>query len=365
MINFEKEYILTDDGFGVHTFELNRSIKTKNFKEYYSVLKHVYSSGCRIHTIERKREIQVFPKGYKGMRMYVYRMNEVWGIRIIVTPRVLLDKNASPISILTSRDNMKELERILNYVIFDTFGGNYSLGSFHLSRIDCCVNVMLSKSYSAERYIKLIRRSVMYNSQDHIERYESDDPNADEKNKHSFRLYADGLTFTAYDKYFQLEDREEEYESVSDSMLRLEISLKRHHIEKEILENDLRRNIKVIEHFVESSKEIFKDFVKIHFCKGDYYCYSFMVDIIAASDRAYNIKNRMLKFAKDQYNYESFMDIKKKVLNEIGVNKYGTMIKAFKKLEISPISLPYRDQHGQTMIPGLYSLLRLGKERIV
>lgn len=363
MINFEKEYVLTDDGFGVHTFELNMTSRDR--KEYYNVLENVYSSGCRIHTIERKQEIQVFPKDYKGIRMYIYCKDDVWGIRVIVTPRALLDKNASPLSILSSRHNMKELERNFNYAMFDTLGENYTLETFSLSRIDCCVNVMLSEAYSAERYIKLIRRSVMYNSQDHIERYEPDDPNADENNKHSFRLYADGLTFTAYDKYFQLEDREEDYESVSDSMLRLEISIKRHHIEKEILENDLKRNIKVIEHFVESSKEIFNDFVKIHFCKGDYYCYSFMVDIIAASYRAYNIKNRMLKFAKDQYNYESFMDIKKKVLNEIGVNKYGTMIKAFKKLEISPISLPYRDQHGQTMIPGLYSLLRLGKERIV
>lgn len=363
MNNFEKEYVLTGDGFGVHTFELNMTSKDR--KEYYNILEIVYSSGFRIHTIERKREIQVFPKGYKGMRMYVYLKNEVWGIRIIVTPRVLMDKNASPLSILSSGDDMQELERILNYVIFDTFGERYTLESFFLSRIDCCVNVMLSKTYSAARYIKLIRRSIMYNSQDRIERYESDVPDAYEKNKHSFRLYTDGLTFTAYDKYFQLEDREENYESVSDSMLRLEIAIDRRHIEKEISDNDLKRNIKTIEHFVESSREIFKDFVKIHFCKGDYYCYSFMIDIIAASDCAYNIKNRMRKFAKDQYNYETFMNLKKKVLDEIGVSKYGTMIKAFKKLEMSPISLSYRDQHGQTMIPGLYSLLRLGKEHII
>lgn len=56
------------------------------------------------------------------------------------------------------------------------------------------------------------------------------------------------------------------------------------------------------------------------------------------------------------------MNIKKKFLDEIGGSKYGSMIKAFNRLEISPISLSTRDRHGQTMVPGLYTLLKLGKE---
>lgn len=355
----EKEYSLTKDGFGVHTFELN--IKSMKWDEYYSVLENVYSSECQIYTVE-KRKIWVLPKNYMGVRIYIYSTGKVCGIKVIVTPRMLLDNNASPVSILTSGNNMKELERKFNYAMFETLGEHYTLESFFLSRIDCCVNVMLSETYSAARYIKLIRQSIMYNSQDRIERYKSDVPEADEKNKHSFRLYTDGFTFTAYDKYFQLEDREEDYESVSDSMLRLEIAIDRRHIEKEILDNDLKRNIKTIEYFVERSREIFKDFVKNHFCMGDYYCYSFMIDIIATSDCTQKTKSRMLEFAKAQYNYDSFMDVKKKVLNEVGISKYGSMIKAFKKLEISPISLSYRDQHGQPMIPGLHTLLCLGKE---
>lgn len=357
MNDHDKLYSLTEDGFGIHTFELNYS--SEIWTKFYAILGNVYSE-CQVYTINKN--IAAIPKGHQGIRMYISRFDNAWNIKAIVTPRMLLDNDSSPLSILRCCDNMKELEKRFNSVMVKILGEGFRLDDFSLSRVDCCVNIMLSETYSAARYIKLIRRSIMYNSNAEIIEYGSDDPNAEKKNRHNFRIKTGGLQFTAYDKYFQLEDRDEDYECISDSLLRLEIAVGRDHIRNVILNNDLKHNRKIIEYFVDSSKMFFTDFVENHFCKGDYYSYQVMKCLISESDCTHKIKKRMLDFAKAQCNYDYFMNIKKKFLDEIGGSKYGSMIKAFNRLEISPISLSTRDRHGQTMVPGLYTLLKLGKE---
>ena len=356
----DKSYLLTEDGFGVHTFELNFSSWV--WKDYYTVLKNVRSSGCYVVTNGNKKRIPVIPKNHKGIRMYIGQTENVWNIKVIVTPRMLLDNDSSPISILRCCDSMKEMEVRFNAAMFEILGEGFRLDDFFLSRVDCCVNIMLSETYSAARYIKLIRRSIMYNSNAKIIEYGSDDPNTDEKNRHSFRIETDGLQFTAYDKYFQLENQGKDYESISDSLLRLEIAVGRERIRCVKLDNNLENNRKILRYFVSSGKKVFNDFIKKHFYNGAYCSYQFMRALIADSDCTHKIKERMLEFSKVQYNYDSVMDIKNIFLNEIGGSKYGSMIKAFNRLGISPISLSTRDQHGRTMIPGLYTLLQLGKE---
>lgn len=357
MNGHDKLYSLTEDGFGIHTFELNYS--SEIWTKFYAILGNVYSE-CQVYTINKN--IAVIPKGHQGIRMYISRFDNAWNIKAIVTPRMLLDNDSSPLSILRCCDSMKEMEVRFNAAMFEILGEGFRLDDFFLSRVDCCVNIMLSETYSAARYIKLIRRSIMYNSNAKIIEYGSDDPNTDEKNRHSFRIETDGLQFTAYDKYFQLENQGKDYESISDSLLRLEIAVGRERIRCVKLDNNLENNRKILRYFVSSGKKVFNDFIKKHFYNGAYCSYQFMRALIADSDCTHKIKERMLEFSKVQYNYDSVMDIKNIFLNEIGGSKYGSMIKAFNRLGISPISLSTRDQHGRTMIPGLYTLLQLGKE---
>ena len=111
---------------------------------------------------------------------------------------------------------------MLTDMLTDIFGEEYTLERFSLSRIDCCVNVMLSKNFSSERYVKLISRSLNC-KRDMIEEYDGDDELSKNRNKHSFRVRTSFGAFTAYDKYFQLEDKKRNFNNISDALLRIEL----------------------------------------------------------------------------------------------------------------------------------------------
>ena len=52
----------------------------------------------------------------------------------------------------------------------------------------------------------------------YVEEYDGDDELSRNRNKHSFRVRTYFGAFTAYDKYFQLEDINADFEAVSDAL---------------------------------------------------------------------------------------------------------------------------------------------------
>lgn len=84
MNGHDKLYSLTEDGFGIHTFELNYS--SEIWTKFYAILGNVYSE-CQVYTINKN--IAVIPKGHQGIRMYISRFDNAWNIKAIVTPRML------------------------------------------------------------------------------------------------------------------------------------------------------------------------------------------------------------------------------------------------------------------------------------
>ena len=80
------------------------------------------------------------------MRIYLYRKKYKY-IRVIVTANKVLHPEADYLSILNENDDVDLLGMKLNDMLTDIFGYEYGLDKFSLSRIDCCVNVMLSKDF--------------------------------------------------------------------------------------------------------------------------------------------------------------------------------------------------------------------------
>ena len=219
------DFSITDDGYGIHTFEL--SYPQINHL-IFNAMKERFSDEERFSCYNRCFKdgymICAYPK-FKGMRIHlIHRYPNHYYMEIIITPWSLLRDETGTTQIFFDESALTTLEHYINICITETMGAEYNLDSFNLSRIDCCVNVMLSEDYSAARYIKLIRRSIITRSKKNEILYDSSKKNYKEKNKHNFRLITDNVTFTAYDKYYQLDDIRVDYESISDSLLRLELS---------------------------------------------------------------------------------------------------------------------------------------------
>ncbi len=251
------------------------------------------------------------------------------------------------------------LGKKLNGMLTDILGDEYGLDRFNLSRIDCCVNVMLSKDFSAERYVKLISRSLKCKENSIIE-YDEDSEINKLRNKHSFRVKTAFGAFTAYDKYFQLEDINADFEAVSDALLRLELEYDRRHINSIMQNNDMHSNVEALAFYLKNSRNNFEKFISSRFHKGRYYTFKTMRKIVENSELKNCEKQHAIKHIKSQCYLDHFCDIveksKKKLKSELA---FYNMLSNFERLGMSPVSLSYRDKHGDDSVPSLYELLEI------
>lgn len=353
---YQNNCMVTDDGFGIHTFELTiPSITKREFKRIRTSLK-----VKRIYTENYNRMIRIYPKK-RGLRIWLnHTKDNFYNIKVVVSPRRLIDERSDAVSILRSDDNFELLRMVLNDVLEECLGEKYSMDSFTLSRIDCCVNIMLTESFSAQRYVKLIRRSMKYNDNAKIVKYPDDIPDSAQKNKHSFRIKTGDFTFTAYDKYFQLEDIGENFEKASEAFFRLEIAINRDKI-RDMLVNIPNgiSNLELLHVFTYSSREIFEEYINQHFFNGNYFYISDMRTLINKSGFTQKLKKLMLLYADMQCSKKTFTSAQKEFYMVPGNS--GSIIKKmynhFESIGVYPVSLSFRDKHGKKEVTGLYEML--------
>lgn len=349
-----QEYEITEDGFGIHTFELMISHMEKIEMD---AIRERVSNEPSNKIYEGKHNSLCIHTKYPCLRIYLYRKKHMRYIRVIVTSNKVLYPEADCLSILNGNNDISLLGTKLNDMLTDIFGYEYGLDKFSLSRVDCCVNVMLSKDFSAERYVKLISRSLNC-KRDRIEEYDGDDELSKNRNKHSFRVRTSFGAFTAYDKYFQLEDINVDFEAVSDALLRLELEYDRRHINSSMQNNDIQNNTEALAFYLKNSRSYFEQFISSRFHKGRYYTVKKMREIVDNSDLKKCEKKHAIKHIESQCYLDHFCDIvkksKKKLKSELA---FYNMLSNFEYLGMSPISLSYRDKHGDESIPSLYKLL--------
>ncbi len=356
---YMQEYEITKDGFGIHTFEL--SIPYLRKAELDTITKKISSEPSSGIDEVKPKSFYVHTK-YPCLRIYLNHKKHMRYIRVIVTANKVLHPETDYLSILNENDDVDLLGMKMNYMLTDIFGDEYGLDKFNLSRIDCCVNVMLSKDFSAERYVKLISRSMK--CQEHlILEYDDDSEINKLKNEHSFRVRTQFGAFTAYDKYFQLENINVNFEAVSDALLRLELEFNRRHIHNTV--NDNCSNADILKFYLRNSRGSFEEFIFLKFDKGRYYTVKKMREIVENSELKKCEKKHAQKHIDAQYNaryYKSAMsNSKKKIKSE---KAFYSMLDNFECLDMSPISLSYRDKHGDDSVPSLYELLGFECENI-
>ncbi len=355
------EYRITDDGFGIHTFELSISHLCKDKLD--AITERIFNEQSNRNYVKKHKSFCIHTK-YPCLRIYLNQKKNKRYIRIIVTANKILYPESDYLSILNENENISLLEIKLNEMLSDIFGDEYDLDSFSLSRIDCCVNVMLSRSFSAERYVKLISRSLVCKRY-MIEEYDGNDELSKNRNKHSFRVRTNFGAFTAYDKYFQLEDINVDFDTISDALLRLELEYDRNHIRSTIKDNDaeIHNNAEVLAYYLRSSRRSFEAYIYSSFHKGCYYTVKKMRELIETSDLKKCEKKHANKHIESQCysdHYQNALANTKKILKS--EKAFYNMLANFEYLDISPISLSYRDKHGDDSVPCLYELLGFNSE---
>lgn len=198
-------YRLSNQGFGVHTFEIKISHMKK--QDYHTIRDRI--KDISEHDKEKKCYI-VKNQRNSGLRIKLYKNHGYPSyLSVIVNPCQLLGDN-DPCHIL-SCFNKKQLRSLLDHALMEYLGNEYGISRFQLTRIDCTADFIMASSELTTEYIKLISRSIRLNqSTDTFGFYKDFEYNEDsEKNdheeKHCFRMTNRYFySFTVYDKLYDL-----------------------------------------------------------------------------------------------------------------------------------------------------------------
>lgn len=342
-------YQITDDGFGIHTFELTKSgISRAEFDR-------IVSGDVKKYYNNKTGSMYVYPMR-KGVRIFLNCVNpNLYNIRVIVSAKKLIDEYSKATAILNINDDFDLLGDMVNDVLLECLGEGYTLNGMCLSRVDLCVNVMLSEKFSAERYIKLVKKSMMRIDNDNIDKFDD----SAEKNKHSFRVRTGRITFTAYDKYYQLEDIGENYTKESESLLRLELAIDSGLLLQEKIAHEIS-NLSLLRALTIQSREVFQRYIENHFFDGDYYSADEINAAINFSDYNKIRKKNMHAYLEMQLYKHSFNSIVDELV-ENGWTDYRLkhLILMFEGINVYPVSMPYRDKHGDKWVPGLRRIFKI------
>ena len=344
------DYHLTTDGFGIHTFELVRSILSK---EEYKRLKSIFYSD-KPHVYHEKGNIKYTPNS--GIRFHLCKTNDNRNLRIIVTPLSLITGHNSPTEIFTA-DKIELLSEVLENSITNIIGDDYTLDKLTLTRIDCCVNVLLSSDNAAALYVKMLRKS--YAPYHHSTNNKHIVPQ--KIHKHCFKVETTDVDFTAYDKYNQLDSINADYTKEADSLLRIELICKSGHMRKHIHQNEIHQKnyiFDIITYYTKESKNFIVSYLENNYKPGDYYTYSDICKILDDSTINKKAKIYMEIFCSLQQYQKKYTSAIRCFDDKYCYKKTKKVLDGFENLDINPTCLPVRDKCNIDYLPGIIKLIQ-------
>lgn len=351
---------LTDDGYGIHTFEMK--ILHLTHEECSTLNDRLFANGA-MHDIDSKNIIIARTEKNTGIRIKLYK-REIPYLEVIVNPWALLNRNA-PLRIMNSMTlDDERLRARLNEVLCYYLGEEYGLERFHLTRIDCSVTFMLSDPELTIKYIDLIKRSLKIGKGEVIKCWNAiSAEDRREQEMHSFQVDFIGGKFVAYDKLYEIKLRDPDYYNNS-GLLRIELAynnIKINEISKAVGIDDI---IGQIRFFCDNTETLMRKFIRYRFAYGDYFSYETARQIAETSGLRSKSIDKILEHLLNSYYYDDYNSYirgtKRRLKSEM---KYRVLMDNLHYLWINPVPISRWDK-TTTWLPGMYSLFGLIDEEV-
>lgn len=255
-------YKTSADGFGIHTFMLTASLSYEKYRKLKLILQKNVLEKKESNDQSYIKSKLFMTKGYLGVSSKLYMQNGFARIEIIVNPTDLLAERYTQTEIFTRSDSCKKMLKRLNEALKLI---NMTLQNFTLSRVDLCVNYVMTPAV-VEAYIKLGKKSYLSRNVQEKRFEEAID------NNHSLTLICPSFEIEMYDKEYEIDNRTHKYTLADEygRILRLEVRLPRDTIYKYISRWNAYDLRKVLSYFIDESQEIMKDCFERSFWKGNY-----------------------------------------------------------------------------------------------
>lgn len=351
---------LTDDGYGIHTFEMK--ILHLTHEECSTLNDRLFANGA-MRDMDSKNIIIARTEKNTGIRIKLYK-REIPYLEVIVNPWALLNRNA-PLRIMNSMTlDDEKLRARLNETLHYYLGDEYGLERFHLTRIDCSVTFMLSDPALTIKYIDLIKRSLKKGNGNIVRgRNANSDEERREQEIHSFQVAFHGEKFVAYDKLYEIKLRDPHYYNDS-GLLRIELAYNNNKINEISKAAGIDDIIGQVRFFCDNAETLMRKFIRYRFAYGDYFSYEAARQIAETSGLRSKSIDKILEHLLNSYDYVDYNGyIRESKLSFKSEMKYRVIMDNLHCLRINPVLIPRWDK-ATAWLPGMYSLFGMIDEEV-
>lgn len=350
---------LSEQGFGVHTFEMKIVHLNKN--DYRTIRDRIEKIS---YTDKDNNRYIVITEKNSGLRINLYKNygNPPY-LSVIVNPSQLLGDN-DPCHIMTYAD-IEHLRTRLDNSLREYLGNEFGLSRFQLTRIDCTVDFVTASSELTSEYIRLVSRAIRLNNSADTHgfyrncEYGDEDEKPDNYAKHCFRITNKCFySFTVYDKLYDLIDKKHfENKPYPFGILRFELALMHRKIREAAAAIGSDDIFELIGYITRNSERYLKNFINHKIVAGDFYKYSSAEKLIEEKGITGKIGRRLLWLLSMSIKVGTYNELMFIIDNKLKSNaKLRYAKEHMRDLNINPIALPEAMTYNADILPGIHTI---------
>ena len=261
------------------------------------------------------------------------------------------------------KTNLAQLEGVLNDLLVEIgCPKTFSFSALFLSRVDCTKDIPFPYPNGVPEFIRCIQHTKVPRDYQ-VVRYHRDAPNAEDRNRHSFRIQCEDISLTLYDKSFQLSSEglmpEDE---IPQNRLRIEAAFSGHAFPRLFYEADERppQSIqKKLLWFSDHSGDLLHRYFGQKMMPGRFLRGDLALQEIQSSPFSEKIKDRMGAFLHEVS--RCHRNGVSKALNQMSKDGLSRdqihhMLEAFRKLDLNPVTI--RGNSGFLEFPSLQEIIQ-------
>ena len=287
----------------------------------------------------------------RGVKLCIFRIRgSRWGLYVIVHPSLALgneDRSALYQATKTSyRKIVKTVDKMLEPVEMPC-----SVDDMSLYRADVTANIIFDDEGLVEEYIRILKKSALMHHYklDWFREKEKKAKDCRLANSHSHKQYCKSAAFFIYDKTAQLEMIDRFPNAlIGKKVLRLEAQLRRAALEKWFPGKQLGSNWEIINGVCKKAKRILRWYISRIQPSGKYLRYEDAASLISTVKQK-KTRERMLYLLRKVSDSKSLTAALDKMCKRYNLSssKCRTVLKKFRKLGVSPITLQNSSKWGE------------------
>ena len=289
-----------------------------------------------------------YASGYfaeQGVKLQISRIaGNPWGLLVIIHPTLVLGEDDRSALYQASKSSYNKIVRAVDKML-KSVNVPCSLDDMSIYRPDVTANLIFDDGGLVDEYIRILKKSKIlpHYRLDWFREKEKKAEDCKLANRHSHKQRCKSAAFFIYDKTAQLEMIDHFPDALmGKKVLRLEAQLRRKTLKKWVPDKALGNDWEIIRDVYKNRKKIIKWYLDRIQPVGKYVRYKDAVGLIEDAKLKEKTRDRMLYLLRKTSDKESLTAALKDLKAEYHLtgSQCRTVLRKFRKLGISPITLP-------------------------